>query len=591
MQQKGGDNLVAKFLKKYGWLYLPGILFLAINSRIATWAPAALGDAIDLLKEQSPAAALVYQAALRIVLIALGVFVTRFIWRMFIIMNARRMEVFLREELFTKLQSLPVNFFAKQRSGDMMAYAINDVGAVRMTFGPALAQGINGIITGTISIIEMIRTTDLRMTLLALAPVPIAMAAILILGGKIRRRSRKVQGLFAGLSGYVTETIMGVRVVKTFAREDEWQKSFDGRSDELRDANVALTDTSSLLNPVTLITFGVSYAVSLMLGGSMVRAGTLALGELVAFQGYLLLIQQPVVAMSRIVNMVQRGLASYKRLKAVYDEPSIPDFEESEHPPVGAAIEARHLTFTYPGMDSPALRDVSFTLPEGGILGIAGETGCGKTTLVSLLMKFYETEPGQLFVGGEDITTVPARTIREMAGFVPQDGFLFSASVEENINFYTPGCTKEDVLAAAEAANIRAEIEAFPEGFATQVGERGTHLSGGQKQRISLARALVRNPKLLILDDTLSAVDNITEHKIISNLNGALADRTAVIISHRLSALRSADLILYMDAGRVIEMGTHEELVALGGRYAETWAMQLQESEKEGGDIDGETEA
>ncbi len=578
--------MVAKFLKKYGWMYLPGVLFLALNSRIATWAPAALGDAIDLLKLKNPAAALVYQAALRIVLIALGVFVTRFIWRMFIIMNARRMEVFLREELFVKLQSLPPKFFARQRSGDMMAYAINDVGAVRQTFGPALAQGINGIITGSISIIEMIRTTDLRMTLLALAPVPLAMAAILILGGKIRTRSRRVQGLFAGLSGFVTETIMGVRVVKTFAREDEWQQSFDGRSDELRDANVALTDTSSLLNPVTLITFGVSYAVSLILGGSMVRAGTLALGELVAFQGYLLLIQHPVVALSRIVNMVQRGLASYKRLSAVYDEPSIPAFEESDHPPVGCAIEARHLTFTYPGMDAPALRDVSFTLPEGGILGIAGETGCGKTTLAALLMKFYDTPAGELFLGGEDITTVPARTIREMTGYVPQDGFLFSATVEDNINFYTPGCTHEDVLRAAEAANIRREIEAFPEGFETQVGERGTHLSGGQKQRISLARALVRDPKLLILDDTLSAVDNITEHTIISNLTGELSGRTAIIISHRLSALRAADLILYMDDGAVAEMGTHEELLALGGRYAETWAMQQKESEKEGGASD-----
>ncbi len=570
-------------MRKYGWMYIPGILFLALNSRIATLAPTALGDAIGLLEQESPVAALVYRSALNIVLIALGVFVTRFIWRMFIIMNARRMEVFMREELFVKLQSLPVSFFAKQRSGDMMAYAINDVGAVRQTFGPTLAQGINGIITGTLSIMEMVRATDARMTLIALAPVPIAVAAIIILGGRIREHSRRVQGMFAGLSGFVTETIMGVRVVKTFAREDEWQEIFKKSSDEMRDANVALTDVSSLLNPVTLITFGVSYALSLIIGGEMVMAGTLGLSELVAFQGYLLLIQQPVVALSRIVNAMQRGLASYKRLDAVFREPSIPDFEQEEHTPVEGEIEARGLTFTYPGMSEPSLKDVSFKLPKGGTLGIAGETGCGKTTLASLLLKFYTAPYGQLFIDGEDIRNIPAKAIRDASGYVPQDGFLFNATIEDNISFYTPGCTHDDVLHAAEAANIRTEIEAFPEGFNTEVGERGTHLSGGQKQRISLARALVRDPKILILDDTLSAVDNLTEQRIVANLDGELKDRTAIIISHRLSALRSADLILYMDGGRVVESGTHEELMALGGRYATTCLMQEQEeNEKEG---------
>lgn len=575
--------MVRKFMRKYGWMYIPGILFLALNSRIATLAPTALGEAIGLLEQESPVAALVYRSALNIVLIALGVFVTRFIWRMFIIMNARRMEVFMREELFVKLQSLPVSFFAKQRSGDMMAYAINDVGAVRQTFGPTLAQGINGIITGTLSIMEMVRATDARMTLIALAPVPIAVAAIIILGGRIREHSRRVQGMFAGLSGFVTETIMGVRVVKTFAREDEWQESFKKSSDEMRDANVALTDVSSLLNPVTLITFGVSYALSLIIGGEMVMAGTLGLSELVAFQGYLLLIQQPVVALSRIVNAMQRGLASYKRLDAVFREPSIPDFEQEEHTPVEGEIEARGLTFTYPGMSEPSLKDVSFKLPKGGTLGIAGETGCGKTTLASLLLKFYTAPYGQLFIDGEDIRNIPAKAIRDASGYVPQDGFLFNATIEDNISFYTPGCTHDDVLHAAEAANIRTEIEAFPEGFNTEVGERGTHLSGGQKQRISLARALVRDPKILILDDTLSAVDNLTEQRIVANLDGELKDRTAIIISHRLSALRSADLILYMDGGRVVESGTHEELMALGGRYATTCLMQEQEeNEKEG---------
>ena len=574
--------MIKKFLQKHGWKYIPGVIFLAINSRIATLAPKALGDAINMLEGALPEARVIYIQALIIVAIALGIFATRFVWRMFIVMNARRMEVFLREELFTKLQSLPLSFFAKQRSGDMMAYAINDVGAVRMTFGPALAQGLNGIITGTLAIWSMIAEVDWRMTALALIPVPIAVATIIIIGGRVQKRSRRVQELFQKLSGFVNESIMGVRVVKTFAREEEWSAEFEATSDEMRDANIKLADTSALLNPITVITFGISYAISLIVGGTMVMNGQLAIGDLVEFQGYLLLIQMPVVALGRIVNMLHRGLASYKRLSTVYNEPSIPDFETSEYRnEIEGEIEAKNLTFTYPGMHSPALQSISFKLKRGGTLGIAGGTGSGKTTLAALMMKFYDTPRGSLFIDGADINDIPAKAIREATGFVPQDGFLFSAPIEDNIIFYSPDKTREDMLHAAEMANIRTEIEEFPEGFKTEVGERGTHLSGGQKQRISLARALVRDPQILIFDDTLSAVDNLTERKIVANLNGALAKKTAVIISHRLSALRDADLIIFLEDGEIIESGSHDELIEIGGAYASTYSKQAKESEKE----------
>ena len=570
--------VIKKFLKRYGWLYIPGILFLAINSRIQTLSPTALGDAIDMLEQPSPDAGMVWRQAGLILLIALGVFATRFIWRMLIIRNARSLECFLREELFVKLQSMPISFFSKQRSGDLLAYAINDVGAVRMTFGPALAQGLNGIITGGLSIWSMITEVNGRLTFLALIPIPIAVVSIIIIGNLVQKRFRRVQELFSNLSGFVNESIMGVRVVKTFAREKEWQHEFERTSEDMMRANVKLTDTSAWLNPITVITFGLSYAVSLVYGGQLVMNGTIALGELVAFLGYLLLIQNPVVALGRIINMLHRGLASYKRLNAIFSEPSVPEEEQGDYEEeICGSIEAKNLSFTYPDAEKPALEGITFKLPAGGTLGITGKTGSGKSTLVGLLLKFFEAPRGTLFIDGKDICDIPAKAIRQAAGYVPQDGFLFSTTIEKDIAFYTPDANLTEVQKAADLANINSEIEEFPEGYDTEVGERGTRLSGGQKQRISLARALVRDPNLLILDDTLSAVDNITEKKIVDNINGVLKEKTSIVISHRLSAIRGADLILFMEDGRVVESGTHQELMARHGIYAETYEKQSKE--------------
>lgn len=570
--------MIRLFLKKYGWIYLPGILFLAINSRIQTVAPGELGKAIDLLDGPLPEKLVLYRQAGIIVLVAIGIFVTRFIWRMMIVLNARRMEVFLREELFKKLQRLPVSFFSKGRSGDLMAYAINDVGAVRMTFGPVLAMSLNGLITGSLSIFSMAEGVDPRLTALSLLPIPVAVIAIFVAGKAVNRKSRRVQTLFSELSGFVNEAILGIRIIKTFAREEEWLGTFSTGSSTMRDANIDLTDSSALISPITGIAFGISYAISLIYGGALVSEGALRLGDLVAFQGYLLLIQMPVVQLGRIVNMLQRGLASYARLSSIYNEPEIPTGERLPHPnPLSASIRVQDLTFTYPGMNRPALSGIHFELKAGEMLGIAGATGSGKTTLISLLLKFYRAPRGTVFIGEEDLADISALSVRDVAGYVPQDGFLFSSSVQENISFYKPGADLAQVRTAAALADIDREVLQFPAGYETMVGERGTHLSGGQKQRIALARALIRNPNILILDDTLSAVDTLTEQKIVANLEGVLKDKTSILISHRLSALQNASLILWMDSGRITERGTHDELMALGGAYAETYLKQSRE--------------
>lgn len=575
--------MISKFMKKHGWKYIPGILFLALNSKIQTLAPAALGKAIDMLESGIAERSAVYRQATMILLIAVGVLVTRFIWRMFIVMNARTMEVYLREELFKKLQRLPVSFFAKQRSGDLMAYATNDVGAVRMTFGPVLAMSFNGMITGGLAIFSMVNEVDSRLTLFALLPIPIAAAGIVIIGRLVRLRFRKVQALFAKLSGFVNESIMGIKVVKTFAREDEWLNEFTKVSADMRDANIKLANTSSRLGPITAITFGLSFAISLIYGGNLVAQGLLPLGSLVAFQGYLILLERPVIQLGRIVNMMQRGLASYKRLSGIYKEPDMPESKMIPYSKeIRGSISAKNLTFTYPGMSSPALRNISFDLKAGQTLGIAGPTGSGKTTLVSLILKFYEAPNGSLFIDGEDINDIPALSIRESVGYVPQDGFLFSSNISDNISFYQPGTNDEKIRHAAKLAGIGNEIESFPNKYDTMVGERGTHLSGGQKQRIALARALIRDPKILILDDTLSAVDNLTEQTIVSHLNGVLSEKTSIVISHRLSSLRSASKILWLRDGEITESGTHEELMALGGEYYETYTKQSKEAEQNG---------
>ncbi|MBQ4090341.1 MAG: ABC transporter ATP-binding protein [Clostridia bacterium] len=570
--------MIKAFFKKYGWRYFPGAIFLLLCSYLSTRTPLILGNAIDAVRVQNWDV-FIHEVIMMLV-VAVGIFVTRFIWRYFIVFTSREMDFFIRDRLYWHLQLLPQKFFGTHRSGDLMAYAINDVNAVRMMFGMVFANILNSLSTLLLSVSSMAGEVNVKLTLLALIPIPFAIAGVLIIGKQVRIRFRRVQELFSQLSGHVQENINGMRVLKAFAQEKHQYDDYDSESNEKYNSNIRLFRVSALLDPVISTLFGVSYLIGLVYGGQMVINGEIGLGSYVAFNTYLTVIVGPIMSIGRISNMLQRGMASYKRLDLLMKEEEIPEFDRTDDgKKIKCAIEVKDLTFVYPETDKPVLKNVNLSVKEGATLGVVGPTGSGKSTLMQLLIKLLPVEKGSIYMGGRDLADIPAASIRNAAGYVPQDGFLFNISIRENIDFFCHA-GMDKIEKAVRIAGLEGEIERFPEGYETLCGERGNHLSGGQRQRASLARALVRDPQLLLLDDTLSAVDAHTETAILSALEGELKDRTAVIIAHRLSAVKGADEIIYLDEGEIIERGTHDELVALGGRYAEMWEQQQREEAK-----------
>ena len=573
--------MLKPFFKKYGWRYIPGVIFLCICTWLNTRTPLVLGEAIERVAAGAWGP-FIREVGLMVLLAAL-VFVTKDLWRFFLIVTSREMEVWLRDELYRHLQLLPPRFYNDHRSGDLMAYAISDVNAVRMMCGMVVAQVLNAVSSILFSIHSMATSIHPTLTLLALLPVPVAVVVVVYLGNQVQSRFRHVQELFAAFSGHVQENVNGMRVIKAFAQERAQHEDFERESDEMRAASMRLYRVSTLIGPGIQLIFALSYVIGLSYGGHLVLTGEISLGDYVAFNTYLTLILQLIIMLGRVVDRLQRGVASYKRLDALFRYPEIPAFERlTEGYDVQGEIRAEHLSFTYPDGSAPALKDVSFRLPKGGTLGVVGPTGSGKSTLLNLIVKLQTPERGMLFIDGADVRDIPAAAIREASGYVPQDGFLFKGSLGDNVAFFS-GATEAEQLEALRIAGLASDLSRLDDGLATDVGERGNHLSGGQRQRAALARALVRHPNILLLDDTLSAVDAHTEGEILSALKGELAGRTAIIVAHRLSAVENADEILYMENGSVAERGTHAQLVALNGKYAEMLRMQKREEEKRHG--------
>jgi ATP-binding cassette, subfamily B, multidrug efflux pump len=541
--------------------------------------PIIIGTAIDSLTKQFSMSKLLWFAAALVVLSALkGLF--QYWMRVIIIGISRDIEYDLRNDLFRHLITLSWDFYARFRTGDIMARATNDLNAVRMMLGPGVMYWTETMLTLLLAV-GVMAWVDWPLALIALAPAPVVSFVVVIFGRLIHTRFERIQAMFSDISSRVQENLSGVRVVRAYVQEAAELRRFETLNRAYVHENIGLARAQGMFMPVLQALIGIAFLGVLWAGGARVLSGAISIGQFVMFNTYMGMLVWPMIALGWVVNLMQRGTASMARIDALMQErPSLVE-PSSPRPParIRGEIEFRDVSLQFG--TTTALHNVGLRIPAGATVAVVGHTGSGKSTLVHLIPRMLDPTSGAVLVDGHDVREYSTSRLREHIGFVPQETFLFSATLADNIAFGVKSATPDQVRRAADIAGLATDIESFPNGFETMVGERGITLSGGQKQRTAIARAILRNPEILILDDALSSVDTLTEERILTALQDVMKGRTTILISHRVSTVRNADRIFVIEFGKVAEEGTHAELIARGGYYADLHQKQLLEEELE----------
>ena len=560
--------------------YLVGIVALVLVSVLNLIPPMIMGRVIDAITSGRLTQDELLLHLFYLLLAAFGMYYLRYAWRMYILGTSYRLGQIMRSRLFEHFTKMSPAFYQNYRTGDLMAHATNDINALTRLAGGGVMSAVDASITALVTLLTMLFSISWQMTLVAILPLPFMAYATSRLGRKTHKAFGESQAAFSELNNKVQESVSGIKVTKSFGYQSDELASFQEVNDLTFQKNLQTMKYDSLFDPMVLLFVGSSYALTLLVGAFIVQAGQVTVGNLVTFISYLDMLVWPLMAIGFLFNITQRGKVSYQRIESLLSQES--PVKDPESPLDG--IENGRLDYAidrFAFEDEETLRDIHFSLEKGQTLGLVGQTGSGKTALIKLLLREYDVDQGAIYLNGHDIRDYRLADLRSLMGYVPQDQFLFASSILENICFGNPDLPFSAVEEATQLAQVYQDIQAMPEGFDTVIGEKGVSLSGGQKQRLAMSRAMILNPDILILDDSLSAVDAKTEFAIIDNLKETRKDKTTIITAHRLSAVVHADLILVMQNGQIIERGTHEDLLALDGWYAQTYQSQQLEMKGE----------
>ena len=560
--------------------YLVGIVALVLVSVLNLIPPMVMGRVIDAITSGRLTQDELLLHLFYLLLAAFGMYYLRYVWRMYILGTSYRLGQIMRSRLFEHFTKMSSAFYQNYRTGDLMAHATNDINALTRLAGGGVMSAVDASITALVTLLTMLFSISWQMTLVSILPLPFMAYATSRLGRKTHKAFGESQAAFSELNNKVQESVSGIKVTKSFGYQSDELASFQEVNDLTFQKNLQTMKYDSLFDPMVLLFVGSSYALTLLVGAFMVQAGQVTVGNLVTFISYLDMLVWPLMAIGFLFNITQRGKVSYQRIESLLSQES--PVKDPESPLDG--IENGRLDYAidrFAFEDEETLKDIHFSLEKGQTLGLVGQTGSGKTALIKLLLREYDVDQGAIYLNGHDIRDYRLADLRSLMGYVPQDQFLFASSILDNIRFGNPYLPFSKVEGATKLAQVYQDIQAMPQGFETVIGEKGVSLSGGQKQRLAMSRAMILNPDILILDDSLSAVDAKTEFAIIDNLKETRRDKTTIITAHRLSAVVHADLILVMQDGRIIERGTHEDLLALDGWYAQTYQSQQLEMKGE----------